>query len=153
LSDGRSGPRVDPLGGARDARAAQIQEVCPVPSTGLALMRRTRLDWDADDYGAVFSLLDRDARPVWHLDWSTDYTVRGDPKDYHLIDEMRKNLAILAVSPSRFTLRQVASNERVTFAVEHVHGSREGWDVHEVGREPFVHTEPTANEAEHPIET
>jgi len=76
---------------------------------------------------------------VWRLDWPDDYTVAGDQE---ASDEFFYRFVVgevvLAVEPARFELRHVATNERVTFAVERALGSPEGWVVREVARAPLA---------------
>jgi hypothetical protein len=131
LADGAAGPRVDPRSavGAND-NFGPVLGARAVPGAGLVLAEWLHSDRDKDMQGRVFALLDREGKSVWRLDWLDDFNS----------EELRWPIetSILETTPGRFTLRSMKAQERVTFAVEHVTGAREGWSVKEVGRAPFV---------------
>lgn len=138
LTTGEPGRRVDPRAGLPES-ARILQAARVVPGASLVLVNWLWHDYEAEHFGSVFTLLDPDGEVVWRLDWPTDHTVAGDDEATSRIQrELRQHGAILAVERGTFTLRQVATNERVTFEVEPAAGSRGDWKVREVARAPFI---------------
>ncbi len=139
LSSGTAEARIDPGAELRqDHRIMGVEEARLIPETGLALVRWRWLDWDARQLGAVFTLLDREGRLRWRLDWPTDHmALFEDEATWSRVKhELMTTGAILTTAPGRFTLRQVAANEQVTFAID-------GSDVRELERRPHAGPEKT----------
>ncbi len=121
-------------------RAFRVYGTEVVPGTPLWLVHW----WSSDRGGAkwkdgsVFTLLDGDLGLVWKLDLPEDYMLPGDPQaEGRLQDEIREQGAILRTFEHGFGLRLKGGRECVTFAVEGSSSTARGWNVREVGREPY----------------
>lgn len=146
LTTGQPGPRLNPRAGLPpEERVRWILAARALSGAPLVLVQWLWSDYMAGQHGAVFTLLDAEAKVVWRLDKPLDYMVEGDEKATNrLLAEMRDQGAILSVEAGRFTLRLAAENERATFEVEALTGARRGWDVREVARAPFNPDAPSA---------
>lgn len=120
--------------------------VKPVPGTPLVLVNWFRHDIRVQPSatGALFQLLDAERRPVWRLDLTHDYELRGDKAAQRLLqDQARQHGAILDIGPKRFELHHVAEKQRVTYNV--AEDTAGGWKVTEVARAP-LDGKPNQNE-------
>lgn len=132
LSDGAIGPEVDPWEEAgEDDHLAWIAEIHALPGTGLTLLRWMWLD--PPDRGTVFTLHEPDGELRWRLDWPTDYSLHGAMAAERLCKEVDELGAITVEAAGRFTLRQVATNERVAFEARRT-GSGKKVEVREIAR-------------------
>lgn len=140
LADGSPEPVFDP--GAvleTDPRRGWIREACVVPESGLVLARWQVSDHRRHERGALFALYEPDGRLVWRLDWPTDHSYVGEAG--YTEEEIEEQGVILATGPRSFTLRQVATDERVTFRLERSSRPGAAWVVREVERQPWVRPE------------
>jgi sugar lactone lactonase YvrE len=88
-----------------------------IPDTPLTLVHW----WRYKDplAGAVFSLVDPEAKPEWTLELHDDYTLPGDEDaEGRLRARMRDGGAIISVGRKRFEVGCMREGKRVTFAVE-----------------------------------
>jgi hypothetical protein len=109
----------------------------PVPRTPLMLVQwwchSRKLNW-----GAAFTLVGLDGRPVWQLDLPGDYEDRHDEEAAgRLRREIEKQSAILGFDkPRQFTLRLARAGQAVTFAVDATETG--DWSVRELASTPYV---------------
>ncbi|MEO8671348.1 MAG: hypothetical protein ABI411_08550 [Tahibacter sp.] len=147
---GKEAPR------SKVADATGLHEVIaarPVAGTPLTLVQWYRsIDGSSalsssDHVGTRFALLDLDYRPVWSIDLADDYAVPGDEKAQFLrVDDIRQHGAILdTAKSSHFTLREVASNQRVEYRVDHGEPPSSAWQVRETARRPFDPVQASAS--------
>ncbi len=141
LSDGALGPELSPWEEAgEDDHLAWIAEIHALPGTGLTLLRWMWLDHP--DQGAVYTLHESDGELRWRLDWPTDYSLHGAMAAERLRKEVDELGAITVEAAGRFTLRRVATDERVTFEARRAGsvnraGSANKVEVREVARAAY----------------
>jgi hypothetical protein len=137
LSTGRELKRLDLKSPAEpDGPRGLILDAQTISGTPLILLHEWR--YRDDTSGARFALINMEGKTVWERDLSQDYRADGkDDAQDSLLEEILANSAILDThTPGQFTLRFVAENQRVTFAVAPEDGGN--WHVTEVKREPYV---------------
>ena len=136
-----------------DVRAAQ--PIAGKPRTLVQWMRSACCNTGSNDFGTVFALVDRDAKPVWKLALPRDYVeAERDPQD-RVMGYVRKHGAILDATATRqFDLWHVADAMRVSYVVED--GADGTWRVRETGRKPQTQVpadrNPSAARAPSPVD-
>ncbi|MBD8526709.1 hypothetical protein [Pseudomarimonas arenosa] len=138
LSSGERIGQIRPKQLMQDAQLTPfIFDAQALPGTPLTLIHWYRADAEAKQFGARFSLVDLDGKPVWSIDFSDDYTAPGDTHAQRkLLQRIRQHGAILntASAPPRFTLRAVSQAMLISYQVTPSSESAGGWRVEEVAR-------------------
>ena len=127
----RSMPNAEPARWILDAKLIQ--------GTPLVLLHWWRFDFQV---GARFTLVDREAKPVWSLELPSDYMVKGsEAAQDKLQDWIREHGGILRTDQAHeFDLFFAAESKRVTFAVKQSPTGE--WVVTETARAPFSIASP-----------
>ncbi len=127
----RSMPNAEPARWILDAKLIQ--------GTPLVLLHWWRFDFQV---GARFTLVDREAKPVWSLELPSDYMVKGsEAAQDKLQDWIREHGGILRTDQAHeFDLFFAAESKRVTFAVKQSPTGE--WVVKETARAPFSIASP-----------
>lgn len=116
--------------------AAWVLHAQPVLGTPLMVVHCGVLDKSVafGPYGALFTLIDLDGKPVWTLGLPNDYTALYNAEaDRDLTWYLMKHPAILrSHSPKRFEIRSFAKNQRIEFGVNQ--DATGSWVVSEVSR-------------------
>lgn len=116
--------------------------VRPIAGTPLLLTQWSVYD---NSLGSVFTLLDRDAQPIWELVLRNDYATRDD----QLTDAIWSGAAILSTDePRRFEIWQVVEGKRVTYEITPPTAASAEWNVHSIREQDHVLPPPASRPAE-----
>src|SRR5262249_24217978 len=121
LSTGRPAPSYQPISlMAADQLSLSIIDAQPVRGTPLTLVHWSRNDWDKDEHGTRFTLLDPNGRSAWTLDLPKDLQApASDRKAQERVWALASKTAILDVSrPKEFEIRVAGTAERVRHVIE-----------------------------------
>ena len=133
---------------AGDLRLAII-DAQPVRGTPLTLVHWSRVNWQKEEHGTRFTLLDPTGKPLWMLDLPKDLQAPGDRQAQERLMSLASTTAILDVSrPREFEVRVAGTAERVRHAVER--DAKGGWRVRETQRQPFADEPAKAMDAADP---
>ncbi|MEO5559140.1 MAG: hypothetical protein ABIO49_05055 [Dokdonella sp.] len=145
LRDWHAEAKVRPRTSMPDAqRLVRVLDARPVNGTALVLVQWLLKGEAAADgscgYGARFALLNRSGAKVWSTDLGDDYSAGIDDRaEARLLADMNEHGAILDTThPGRFEVRQVATGERLGFAVARDAKDRNGWVVRVADRSAYV---------------
>jgi len=131
LSDGKPGSRFEPKRYMGE-RTTWITEARTLPGTPLTLLSWWHYD---DKAGAILTLVDADAKPVWRLDLKGDYEIGKDEFEHAAATmEFQRSGSILATAKNRFSIRRVRQKQKAFYSVE---ASGDTWKVTETGRQPY----------------
>lgn len=139
LSDGKALVPFKPVSMMGPTKLSlSVTDAKPVRGTPLTLIQCWRDDWQKEERGARFALVDLSGKPVWVLDLPKDYqAASGDRKKQERVWSLGSTSGILDVSrPREFEIRVVATSERVVHLVES--DGKGGWSVRETGRRPHA---------------
>jgi hypothetical protein len=148
LSTGKPAPPYQPISlMAADQLSLSIIDAQPVRGTPLTLVHWSRNNWDRDEHGTRFTLLDPNGRSAWTLDLPKDYQApASDRKAQERVWALASKSAILDVSrPKEFEIRVAGTAERVRHVIEK--GDKGLWRVREAERQAFVEEPPKAEAA------
>ena len=143
--DLKTGERVatlepEPYMNETDA-SVRIVDAQAVPDSPLTIVHWWR--YEDPIAGAVFTLVDPEAKPDWSLELHDDYTLPDDEKTQSRIRQrMREDGAILSVGKGpRFEVGCIREGKRVTFAVERKDDAE--WAVREISGRDYNREPPS----------
>lgn len=145
LSTGKPARQYQPISlMAAGQLSLSIIDAQPVRGTPLTLVHWSRNNWDKDEHGTRFTLLDPTGKPAWTLDLPKDYQApAGDRKAQERVWSLTSKTAILDVSrPKEFEIRIAATAERIRHAIEK--DPKGVWRVRETERQRFGDEPPKA---------
>jgi len=137
----KNGMRLDPLEPQSFMATAKDQHLSIIDTATVASTPLVLVHWWKSDYpraGAVFTLVNESAKPVWTLSLDNDYSV---PSDEDKEDEIRRRIwehgGILGVDTNGiFHLHSVKQGLRISYGVKKSPSGE--WEVTKIAQSPYT---------------